>query len=97
MRWSVEQGLVRGCCCEVCKFAVCLFVVARARVALLAHPLTTLLCAAVVDDGARCVQGVSLPPPSRVSLSCVFVVCGWWWWCCCVWVCGVCCICLLCV
>ena len=80
VRWSVEQGLVRGLfvcvCCEVCVCLRCVCVLfSRARVALLAHPLTTLYVLSSTM-GARCVQNVSLPPPSRVSLSCVFVVCG---------------------
>ena len=84
VRWSVEQGLVRGCLCvgcEVCVCLLCVFVCCCARVALLAHPLTTLLCAAVVDDGARCVQFVSLPPLVFLSVCSLCVVGG-----------GVCCV-----
>ena len=82
---GVEQGSCQRVVC-VCLFAKCVFVVCGVClfvvfVALVAHPLTTLsMCLpAVVDDGARCVQDVSLPP-SCFSL-CVFVVCGWWWCC----------------
>jgi len=98
---SVEQGVARLCVVCVLRsvlvifcFLVCLLLSA---LHFWAHPLTTLLCLAAlfVDDGARCVQLVSLPP-SCVCL-CVFVVCV-----CSLCVgggigvlCGVCCICLL--
>ena len=84
-------------CCEVCLlFAACVICLLLSASHFLAHPLTTLLCFAAlfVDDGARCVQSVSLPR-SCVCLCVfvVFVVCGGGV----VVLCGVCCICLLCV
>jgi len=82
--WSVEQGVVGGCVvCVSCEvfllFTVCFVRLLLSALQYLAHPLTTLLCltALFVDDGARCVQYVSLPPSCVrcVCVRCVFVVC----------------------
>jgi hypothetical protein len=79
VRWSVEQGLVRGLfvcvCCEVCVCLRCVCVLfSRARVALLAHPLTTLYVP-VVDDGGSLRAGRESPTPPLVFLSLVCSLC----------------------